>query len=195
MPERKPWERREDETAEAFEGFVIYRDGGAARSLANVRRELGKSRTLIEKWSREHAWVSRALAHDDEQDRIRREAAAREIETMSRRHAQQLEAAMIVLGRPGMELAKRINDRALDLSTMKPDELFALTRDAARTLPALVTAERLVRGVSTSNLGGHDGGPINDSTQGEIEAFLLGFKDGSEQLLGELEDGHRNGNG
>ena len=59
----QPWERHTSESAEAFEAFVIYRDLGVDRNLIKVWQKLGKSHTVIERWSRRHvgccaAWSS-----------------------------------------------------------------------------------------------------------------------------------------
>jgi hypothetical protein len=92
-PLPEPWEKQRDESAKAFEAFVIYRDLGARRSQANVRRVLAEggvsaTPTQTERWSTQHGWVARADAWDREQDRIRREAQqeaisqARETESM-----------------------------------------------------------------------------------------------------------------
>ena len=87
----KPWERRESESTKAYEAFCIYRDMGRERSLAKVAEKLGKSETLISRWSYTHGWVDRAAKWDDEQERLEREIAQREqakaIREMRKRHA------------------------------------------------------------------------------------------------------------
>lgn len=80
-----PWERQPRETDPAFEAFRTYRDMGASRSLSKVARQLGKSETLIHRWSSEHSWVVRVHAYDANLDRehiieireLRRRAAKR----------------------------------------------------------------------------------------------------------------------
>lgn len=81
-PERQVWERRDTETQPAFEAFAVYRDMGQGRSLRAVERELGKSGSLISRWSGQHDWVARARAFDAEQDRVAWEA---EMESVRRR--------------------------------------------------------------------------------------------------------------
>jgi hypothetical protein len=68
----EPWERLVDETPKAWEAFVVYRDMGPARSLQKVAKKLKKSKTLIDRWSSEHAWVIRARGWDAEEDRLHR---------------------------------------------------------------------------------------------------------------------------
>ena len=71
-PER--WERQDGESAQAFEGFALYRDMGAERSLAKVAQKLGKSKALMERWSVRWQWGQRAEAWDAEFDRMVRRA-------------------------------------------------------------------------------------------------------------------------
>ena len=68
-PERS-WLRHPNETAKAYAAFRYYRDLGEQRSLVKVGQKWGAIRTLIERWSHEHAWVIRARLWDEHQDRI-----------------------------------------------------------------------------------------------------------------------------
>ncbi|MDB6035845.1 MAG: hypothetical protein JWM16_6183 [Verrucomicrobiales bacterium] len=45
------FEQREKESARAFEAFSVYLNMGPERSLAAVGQKLGKSGSLIERWS------------------------------------------------------------------------------------------------------------------------------------------------
>jgi len=81
------WERREDESAEAFEAFTHYRDFGANRSLAKVGQELGKSTTLMEKWSKKHQWVRRVALWEAEEDRLWLQGLHTERRKMAQRQA------------------------------------------------------------------------------------------------------------
>lgn len=69
----KPWERQTGETDKQFQAFAIYRDMGPARALADVGRELGKTKAAMEPWSVKNRWVERASKWDDEADRLQRE--------------------------------------------------------------------------------------------------------------------------
>lgn|SRR5262249_55232137 len=73
------WDKRAEESEQAFAAFVMYRDMGAERSTAKVGQRLGKSRTLMDRWSARHQWVERAHAYDKRQDRVRVEAANKAI--------------------------------------------------------------------------------------------------------------------
>lgn len=64
------WEKQKGESKKAFDAFVLYRDGGKHRSYAAVASELGKSKTLIERWGRTWHWVVRVAAYDRYLDQI-----------------------------------------------------------------------------------------------------------------------------
>jgi hypothetical protein len=83
---RKPWEQRDGESPQAFEAFSLYRSQGVKRSHVKVAHELGKSSTIVSRWSSRHGWIDRVRAYDaviskevveDEKDAIVR---------MNRRH-------------------------------------------------------------------------------------------------------------
>ena len=59
---REPWERRPDESPEAFEGFFAYRDSGPHPALEKAAKRVGRSRDLMARWSRRHDWRERAYA-------------------------------------------------------------------------------------------------------------------------------------
>lgn len=61
MDDKRPWERRDTESNPAYEAFRAYM---RIRSCTKVATELGKSVTLVTRWSSEHAWVSRITAYD-----------------------------------------------------------------------------------------------------------------------------------
>lgn len=81
------WERRPDESDPAFQAFTVYRDLGHQRSLAKVGRELGKSKTLMDRWSSAHNWVRRCAEWDAEQDRAWRQGLLHERRAMAQRQA------------------------------------------------------------------------------------------------------------
>ncbi|GAA0695311.1 hypothetical protein GCM10010193_57570 [Kitasatospora atroaurantiaca] len=88
----EPWERQEGESAQAFEAFAKYRDMGPARSTAKVARELGKSGSLMDRWSRSYAWVLRATSWDREQDRVFLAEQRQARRDLARRHARLAQA-------------------------------------------------------------------------------------------------------
>jgi len=75
------FEQRPKESAKAFAAFRLYLEMGAQRSLAAVAGKLGKSKVLMERWSRRHRWCERVDAyaqHLAEAERLAIEGLARE---------------------------------------------------------------------------------------------------------------------
>ena len=82
------WERQPKESPPAFQAFVVYRDLGlGTRSNAKVARELGKSITLINRWSSRWNWVRRVEEYDAELDREIRDRHVKELYEARDRHA------------------------------------------------------------------------------------------------------------
>lgn len=80
------WERQKGESTKAFEAFSIYRDMGADRSLRQVAAQLGKSRALIERWSRQWEWVERARNYDNDIEKKAHTKAVKAVSDMRARH-------------------------------------------------------------------------------------------------------------
>ena len=57
------FEQQNRESNEAFAAFKTYLELGAQRSLATVAEKHGKSKTMIERWSRRFDWPARVQAH------------------------------------------------------------------------------------------------------------------------------------
>lgn len=89
--ERKPWERLPEESTEAYEAFKTYRDLDGKRSQARVGEKLGKSDTLLSRWSAEYDWVKRVQAWDDEADR---QSAQKQLKDIANARARQRKQAV-----------------------------------------------------------------------------------------------------
>lgn len=117
----KPWERQPDENPKPFEAFCTYRDMGMERSIRAVAAKLGKSETLIARWSTNNHWVERVAAWDDEQERIEREIAQKEqakaIREMRKRHAD-IANAMLLKAAKALKAIPDDEVRAGDISRM-----------------------------------------------------------------------------
>ena len=57
------FEQQPRESNKAFAAFKTYLELGAQRSLADVAEQHGKSKTMIERWSRRFDWPARVQAH------------------------------------------------------------------------------------------------------------------------------------
>ena len=120
MPNKRteqPWERQKGESAQAFEAFFLYLEMGGSRSLRAVSQELGKSKTLIDRWSRTYKWVERCRAWDNHLQHEAKKAAISEVRNMTRRHvtmAQQIQnAAMRALKELGSDMVNPKNFAAI----------------------------------------------------------------------------------
>lgn len=145
MADIKPWERQEGESAKAYEAFSEYRDMKADRSLAKVGQKLGKSKTMMEKWSKKFDWVARAEAWDLEEDRLTRVALTKDIGAMRRRHA---------------DIAKAMLVKAARALTKIPDDEIKAS-DISRMVDIASKLERISKG---------DVGEVIEERQGESVA-------------------------
>ncbi|HOC55681.1 MAG TPA: hypothetical protein PKI20_08680 [Verrucomicrobiota bacterium] len=69
------FERQPRETSKAFAAFQEYLAMGPERSLSAVGAKLGKSKVMMEKWSRKYDWPARVAAHGAHLALVEREAA------------------------------------------------------------------------------------------------------------------------
>ena len=77
------FEQLPKESAKAFAAFRAYLDMGPERSLASVGAKLGKSKVMMEKWSRKYDWSGRVAAHAGYLAQLERET----IESLAREKA------------------------------------------------------------------------------------------------------------
>jgi hypothetical protein len=168
------------------EAFTLYRDLGPQRSLAAVSQRLSKDPSLIGKWSMEDSWVMRAAAWDAEQDRVRQETMRAEVEKVTRRHAKMLEDTLTVLMQPALKLAAMIeNGDERMLEDADPITLANLAAQAGKQLPQLITASRLVHGVSTQNIEAktEQRQRIEGASPTDLDNMLTNFDDGTDEII------------
>lgn len=186
-PVRDPWEAEPTWRPERREGFELYRDMPGKRSIEKVAGSLGKSPKLLERWSREDGWVARAAAWDAECDRRRREEFFAGDAEVSREQAET--AALARFGVHAfiddfveeVRLARKENRRPFEGLTAS--ERIVLLPRVVKALREAQQVERLARGMSTANVGGHDGGElipadIASKSDKDVDAYLLGYADG-----------------
>jgi hypothetical protein len=120
-----PWDRQDSDSDRSFEAFEEYRKMGLARSLTKVAEKLGKSMTIIERWSSRDGWKMRVLAYDRYEARITNERVILGTAGMRER--------MTVLA---MQMQSRAQNRILKMSeqeikSMRPADVVAIMRAAA----------------------------------------------------------------
>ena len=150
-----PWERVPYETRQAYEAFCGYRDMGSSRSVAKVGTQLGKSNTLLERWSARWNWVLRAQQYDDDLDRQARQDREQEIKDTRRRH---LQLARLLLN--------KVYER---MQSLNPDDITPATLD--RLLRVSAELELTSLGVSSSTTRTELVGPGGEAL--EISARIV----------------------
>lgn len=161
------FEQQPRESDKAFAAFSLYLSMGVQRSLAAVGGKLGKSESLIERWSSKYDWQSRVQAYGSHLAKVERQAA----EALARlngvdwakrqkEHREEewmLRTELIAAGRKVLEKFKEGN-RGATLG------------DVARALDIASKLGRLASGLATdkTEVTGEDGGPIRV----EFEAAL-----------------------
>lgn len=157
---RLPFERQERESEKAFTAFQLYLNMGPQRSLEAVAGKLGKSKTLLERWSTRHAWVARVEAQNEYLARVERETTvglvrAKANEWLARQ--QKLREAEWDLHEKCIAAARRA------LTTfLERDKVFANLADIARMVEVASKMGRLASGMATdkTEVSGEDGSPI-----------------------------------
>lgn len=82
----QPWERQDGESGQAYEAFAAYRDAGKSRTVSAVVKQLGKSRSLLDRWKTRWNWEDRVRAYDIHVEREAKEQAIKERKSMLKRH-------------------------------------------------------------------------------------------------------------
>ncbi len=98
-----PWERQQGESSPAFQAFSTYLDMGEKRSIRAVSQQLGKSKTLIDRWSRNNGWVERVRAYEND---LRKKEFAEAQKAMQKMHKRQIDTAMLLQKKAVEALAK-----------------------------------------------------------------------------------------
>jgi hypothetical protein len=151
-----PAEQQPKETAPAFEAFRTYLEAGPGRSTAKVARALGKSKTLIDRWSSRNGWQARVREFEATATRVVDDAHLTEIARRARRQAEiaQLhgEATALVARAVVQKIAADPNV----LNGLALDELLRIEAAMARAHNRVVVTERLALGMTTNQ----DGEPL-----------------------------------
>jgi hypothetical protein len=140
----KPWEQQPSESSRAHAAFLIYRDQGPKRTLAETMRrwyvgdkpktskrvvspglngEPGVWTSRISQWSRDHNWRARAQMWDQENQRLEHEAHIEAFREVKKR-----EAEIVMLGYE--KLSKALEE--MQSSKIGPKEFPTITLAMAR---------------------------------------------------------------
>ena len=154
------FEKQDRESGKAFAAFAMYLSMGSERSLAQVGQRLGKSKALLERWSKRYDWGGRVQAHAAHFAMIEREAT----EAVARgKAAEWLTRQEKIRDREWSmhEKCLAAAERAL-ASFMEREKVYANLSDIARILEVASKLGRLAAGMATdrTEVTGEDGGPI-----------------------------------
>lgn len=149
---REPWGRQPEETDREFQLFKIYRDLGPARSFQAAAEKAGVKRERLYEVSSKRHWRDRIAAWDFEQDRIYQQQTLVQIRKMAGRHAQKMVEYLEALSVAPQALLRKFQDNPDlidELSEKDTKTLFQMVVQASRVTPAIMSAERLSRGMPT----------------------------------------------
>lgn len=119
----KPWERQDGESAKAYQAFCKYLDMGEKRSIRAVAQQLGKSATLMARWSSTWHWPDRVAEYEADLRRLAYKKAQNDAEKMAKRH---------------INIALKMQEKALAaLNATKPEyiqvrDMITLLREATK---------------------------------------------------------------
>ncbi len=82
----RPWERPEDESAQAYEAFLAYRDLGQSRTFKATADRVGKHESLMRRWAYRHRWRERVWAWDLHEARQDEAAVRQQRDEMLQQH-------------------------------------------------------------------------------------------------------------
>lgn len=152
-----PSERQPKETTPAFEAFRCYLEMGPARSTGKVAQELGKSKTLIDRWSSRWSWVERVREFESRETAVKDDAHLDALARRSRRQAEiaQLhgEATALVAREVVKRVQKATNERKDPFAGVDDAELLRIEASMARAHNRVVSTERLALGLTTDQPG------------------------------------------
>lgn len=141
------FEQQPKESAKAFAAFSLYLSLGSERGLREVARKLGKSLTVVGKWSSKFDWPARVAAYAAHLAIVEREA----IEASARAKGPQWEAREQQLRETEWSMHERAiaaAKRGLD-EYMKREKVYANLTDIARMLEIASKLGRLATGLGT----------------------------------------------
>jgi hypothetical protein len=139
----KSWERKQKESAQAFQAFCLYRDQKPEeRSIRDVAKRLYKSYTIVGRWSTKFNWPHRVAEYDNYVDRVRLKAKESEIEKIAARQVRDIHASAVALTQVQTAFLQMLAENPAALANISPAKLADLSIRAAQVLPRLLQGER-----------------------------------------------------
>lgn len=182
------WDRQPGESLPAYRAFREYLFLGGERSTRGVAQALSKSDSLVRRWSSANRWVARVDAFEAEAASRQDEAALDVLEDRARRQAEIATTTLEAMAAPSAEIMRRIAKDPKVLEKLSVEQLVPLAATTARAIPRVVQTERLARGQSTTNVGGHRGGPLETDDKGRAAAARSAAEDRVRDMPNEALD-------
>lgn len=135
--DEKAWERQPKESARAYEAFDLYLKMGPERSLRKVGQELGKSNTLISRWSSAWNWQERCRDYDNYLKRQELEEQRKAVKKMQQR---QIQTAML-MQKKAVEALDKLDPERLSPKDIK--EFIKMASELERLNRTAVSKEEL----------------------------------------------------
>ncbi len=154
------FEQQPKEGAKAFAAFSLYLSLGPERSVAAVGKQLGKSGSLLDRWSKRFDWQGRVQAHAAHFAAIERDATEALVRGKS---AEWLKRQQELREREWQMHEKCIAAAERGLKAfMEREKVHANLADIARILEVASKLGRLASGMATdkTEVTGEDGGPV-----------------------------------
>jgi len=171
---RQPWDQQDGESNIHYAQFVHYRDQGLGRTVAATHRHFngkpkhapgsetkkrphGKLTAISYATPKKYEWEQRASSFDMDQERQYQLARSEAIREMVVRHEVDIEEAIGALMIPIKALSTAMEEDEefiASLSRTDAKKLISLANQSARTIPSLMSAERLARDMPTEIVGG-----------------------------------------
>ncbi len=165
------WERCPDESFEAYEAFLIYRDlayvdGEGGRSYLRVSQKCTKNESLIKRWGKTWDWQKRVADYDRRMDAMRQKIIESEYKrTVREMQSRHIKIALTLLA----NAIEKLN--VLDGKNLTVNELIRFIESGvkmereARGLPSSITEEH--QGDAPERLTADDLGRLD----GEVEEW------------------------
>jgi len=171
------WERQPDESEPAYAAFEHFLRSGAARTIRGTARALGKARSLLTRWARQHGWRARARAYDLEHARQDEVVIREERESSLRRTTGYLERILQIVIARLLQLAHR--DPGTGQVSFDPD----LTPQVAAALLKLIVGLLHQHGQQPSHDdGGEDpAGQLRALPSSELEQLIRFIRDAAQE--------------
>lgn len=199
----EPWERQHDESAPAYAAFEAYRDmQPTKRSYRAVAALLGKSPSLVARWSSGYKWQARAEMWDRQRD-------AEALAEVRERHKATAKLAAQVAAHPLRVVAALLNsepmlaqqlvdeygrEAARGHATQAYERLMRIAGASGSALAGLLTAERMANGLSSENvainaqLSWQGGQGAQETELDELDPEQAAIMRHAQDALDQLED-------